>query len=105
MTIIQKFWVNVMVRKLLTSGTLTITPAHGMNGTDYEKILFKERVMSIISQHNSSSPLFLYYMPHFLSMLGLKCPKQIDNKGRQIYHAMVNYMDDITGNMISALKK
>ena len=89
----------------------TDKPAHGVNGTDYEETLFKERVMSIINQYNSSSPLFLYYAAHLVHA-PLEVPDSylkkfsfIDNKDRQIYHAMVNYMDDIIGEMISALKK
>ena len=88
----------------------TDKPAHGMNGTDYEEALFKKRVLSIINEHNSSTPLFLYYAPHLVHA-PLEVPDSylskfsfIDDHERQYYHAMVNYLDDVVGEMVSALK-
>ena len=88
----------------------TDKPAHGMNGTDYEEAIFKERVLSIINNHNVSSPLFLYYAPHLVHA-PLEVPDSylkefdfIDNHDRQYYHAMVKYMDDVIGEIVSALK-
>ena len=89
----------------------TDKPAHGVNGTDYEEALFKNRVLSIINKHNTSTPLFLYYAPHLVHA-PLEVPdsylnqfKFIDNHDRQYYHAMVKYLDDVLGEMVSALKQ
>ena len=45
----------------------TKTPAFGLNGTgpdNYEEGLFKEQLVNIVMDHNSSQPLFLYYATH-----------------------------------------
>ena len=88
----------------------TNKPAHGMNGTDYEEAIFKERVLSVINNHTPSIPLFLYYAPHLVHA-PLEVPdsylsqfKFIDNHDRQYYHAMVKYLDDVIGQMVSTLK-
>ena len=88
----------------------TDKPAYGVNGTDYEETLFKNRALDIINKHNTSIPLFLYYPAHLVHA-PLEVPDSylkkfsfIDNKVRQTYQAMVNYMDDIIGDMVSALK-
>lgn len=44
----------------------TNRPAHGINGTDYEEFLFRDRILEIIENHNASEPLFLYYAPHLV---------------------------------------
>ena len=89
----------------------TDKPAHGMNGTDYEEALFQQHVMSVINNHSTSTPLFLYYAPHLVHA-PLEVPDSylqqfnfIDNHDRQYYHAMVKYLDDIIGEMVDALKK
>ena len=86
-------------------------PAIGDNSTDYEEAMFKRHVMSIIENHDTSHPLFLYYAPH-IAHDPLEVPKDyydmfnfIDVKDRRKYHAMVKYLDDIVGNMTEALKK
>ena len=82
----------------------TNKPAHGVNGTGpdkYEEGLFKERLLKIVNDHDTSTPLFLYYAPHIVHK-PLEVPDSytskfsfIDDIDRQIYHAMVNYLDDV----------
>ena len=92
----------------------TDEPAHGINGTGpdkYEEGLFKERLLDVVSKHDPSTPLFLYYAPHivhkpyqvpdkYLNMFSF-----INDSLRQYYHAMVNYLDDVVGELTRALKK
>ena len=91
----------------------TDKPATSMNGTgpdNYEEGLFKERLLDIINNHDPSAPLFLYYATHaphdpyevperYLNMYSF-----IDYYYRQIYHAMVAYVDDVVGALVEALK-
>ena len=89
-------------------------PATGINGTGpdhYEEALFAERVMQIVGSHDTSTPLFLYYPAHLVHD-PLQVPDRyaakfdfINDKGRQYYHAMVKYLDDVVGNLTTALKK
>ena len=89
-------------------------PATGINGTGpdhYEEALFEERLMQIVSEHDTTTPLFLYYPAHLVHA-PLQVPdryiekfKFIDDKARQQYHAMVKYLDDVIGNLTTALKK
>ena len=91
----------------------TDKPAHGVNGTgpdNYEEGLFKEHVLDVVKNHDTSTPLFLYYAPHIVHT-PLQVPQSyvdkftfIDDKDRQYYHAMVNYLDDVVGELVSALK-
>ena len=92
----------------------TDKPAHGVNGTGpdkYEEGLFKERLLKIVNDHDTSTPLFLYYAPHIVHT-PLEVPDSyaskfsfIDDKDRQMYRAMVNYLDDVVGELVDALKK
>ena len=85
-----------------------------MNGTGpdkYEEGLFKERLLQVINNHDPSTPLFLYYAPHIVHA-PLQVPDSyttkfnfIDNGLRQYYHAMVNYLDDVVGELVDAMKK
>ena len=91
----------------------TDKPATSMNGTgpdNYEEGLFKEQLLDIINNHDPSAPLFLYYATHaphdpyevpkrYLDMYSF-----IDYYYRQIYHAMVAYVDDVVGEVVEALK-
>ncbi|XP_019856107.1 PREDICTED: arylsulfatase B-like isoform X2 [Amphimedon queenslandica] len=91
----------------------TDKPAHGINGTgpdNYEEGLFKERVLDVVSNHDPSTPLFLYYAPHIVHT-PLQVPDRylklfsfINDHDRQYYHAMVNYLDDVVGEITDALK-
>ncbi len=90
-------------------------PAYSLNGTGpdggYEEALFKERILNIIRNHNQSQPLFLYYAthaPHDPYQVPERYMKRfdfIDYYWRQIYHAMVTYVDDVVGEIVGALKE
>ena len=86
-------------------------PAFSLNGTKYEEALFAERLQRIVDGHDSSTPLFLYYAPHIVHA-PYQVPDNylekfsfIDDKDRQIYAAMVKYLDDVVGNLTTALKQ
>jgi arylsulfatase I/J len=91
----------------------TDKPATDKNGTGpdkYEEGLFKEHLLDVVAKHDTSKPLFLYYAPHIVHT-PLQVPDSylqkfsfIDNHDRQYYHAMVNYLDDVVGELVSALK-
>ena len=92
----------------------TDKPATGVNGTgpdNYEDALFAERLMKVIDNHDPSTPLFLYYAPH-IAHGPLQVPDRyaqkfsfIDDHARQYYHAMVEHLDEVVGNLTTALKK
>ena len=92
----------------------TDKPASSLNGTgpdgNYEEGLFKERILQIINNHDPSTPLFLYYAAHIVHRPYqvpdnyLKKFDFIDEPYRRIYHAMVNYLDDVVGELVQALK-
>lgn len=89
----------------------TDKPAHGDNGTgEYEETMFYRHLMDVVANHDTNTPLFLYYAPHLVHS-PLQVPTFyfdkfdfIDNEDRQYYHAMVNYLDDIVGDLVGALK-
>ena len=92
----------------------TDKPTTGVNGTgpdNYEEALFAERLMQLVNNHDPSTPLFLYYAP-YIAHGPLQVPDRyvqkfsfIDDQRRQYYHAMVEYLDEVVGNLTSALKK
>ena len=92
----------------------TDKPANGVNGTgpdNYEEALFTERLQQIVNNHDTSTPLFLYYAPHIVHA-PYEVPDRylekfsfIDDKSRQVYAAMVKYLDDVVGNLTTALKQ
>ena len=88
----------------------TEKPASNMNGTEYEESHFKQRLLDIVTDHNANDPLFLYYGPHLL-YTSLDVPDEylekysfIDTDNRRRYQAMLNYLDDVIGDLIDALK-
>ena len=91
----------------------TNKPAASLNGTGpdgYEEGLFKDQILQIIENHDPTTPLFLYYAAHIVHR-PYQVPNKylekfdfIDEKYRQIYHAMVNYLDDVIGEVVAALK-
>ena len=99
---------------LLTSGRpiVRLTVKMELTGPDhYEEGLFKQKLLDVVNNHDPSTPLFLYYAPHIVHG-PLQVPDSylnkfsfIDNKNQQIYHAMVNYLDDVVGELVDALKK
>ena len=91
----------------------TDKPANTLNGTgpdNYEEGLFKERILQIINNHDPSTPLFLYYAAHIVHRpyqvpdKYLKKFDFIDEQYRRVYLAMVNYLDDVVGEIVQALK-
>ena len=89
----------------------TDSPAKGENGTGYEEALFEKHLLDIVNNHDPSKPLFLYYAPH-IAHTPLEVPESylnkfsfIDDHDRQYYHAMVNFLDGVVGNLTNALKK
>ena len=92
----------------------TDKPAYNLNGTgpdgNYEEGLFKERILKIINNHDKSTPLFLYYAAHIVHK-PYQVPESylnkfnfIDEQYRRVYLAMVNYLDDVVGEIVQALK-
>ena len=89
---------------------VTDKPGHGLNGTGpdkYEEGPFK---LQLLKSHDPSTPLFLYYASHIVHT-PLEVPDQylnkfsfIDDHDLQYYHAMVNYLDDVVGELVDALK-
>ena len=85
------------------------SPASELNGTGYEEDIFRERILKIVEDHSTSTPLFLYYAPHIVHT-PLEVPDSyltqfdfIDNDDRQHYTAMVKYIDDVIGELVDSL--
>lgn len=76
----------------------------------YEDELFADFVYRTIEEHDPDTPFFLYYTPH-IAHEPLMVPERFYNKfahiedeSRRRYLAMVNYQDEIVGNITSLLK-
>jgi arylsulfatase I/J len=105
----------------------TDKPAYGENGTkdgssgtsgtveDYEEWKFEQHVLAIIEAHDPNTPLFLNYDLHIVHE-PLEVPQMYMEKfdfmqktdykrNRQTYHAMVNFMDGVLGNVTNKLKQ
>jgi arylsulfatase B len=99
----------------------TASPALGQNnsfacsqsnqapGCVYEDDLFTNRVLNIIAAHDPAQPLFLYWAPH-IAHVPLEVPQAyvdkfsfINTSSRQLYMAMINYVDDQVGRVVTAL--
>jgi arylsulfatase B len=106
-------------------------PAFGLNNTQYEEYVFRDRVMQIINNMTDQSPpLFLVYTPH-VAHCPLQVPQeqlakfnlendeglcssqtpyifpgstQADYRCRSQYAAMVNLLDTVLGNITGLLK-
>ena len=106
-------------------------PATELAGTAYEEVLFEAQLMQVLHDYNASHAasltsdgsngderLFIYYAPHLVHS-----PYQIpdawlhrfdfikesaagDTSGglRQVYTAMVSYMDTVVGNVTSTMR-
>ena len=87
------------------------SPANELAGTGYEADLFRDRILSIVEDHVTSTPLFLYYAPHLVHT-PLELPEANltlfdfidDDDRRQTYSAMVKYLDTIIGELVDSLK-
>ena len=85
-------------------------PGNKSNGTAYEEAMFRDHLLEVVKNHDTSMPLFLYYAPHIVHT-PLQVPDDylkkfdfINDTDRQIYHAMVNFLDDVVGDLVGALK-
>ncbi len=82
----------------------------------YEEHLFKRNTLSVIEEHDPSDPLFMFHSFHLLhtplhvpnsylqKVDDLIVPEAFDTAGRRNYSAMVHYMDDVVGEVVTALK-
>ncbi len=85
----------------------------------FEDALFEAEVTRVIDQHavagNVSTPLFLFWAPHavhsplqvpakYLHRFDSIGPTDNRNHARQIYHAMVGFVDDAVGNVTDRLR-
>ena len=90
----------------------TDTPASSLNGTKYEEYIFRDRMLKIIREHDSSRPLFLNYaskIVHYPLQVPIEYQEKFsfiqDDDNRKMYHAMVNFLDDQLKNITDALKE
>ena len=80
------------------------------NGLHEEELLF-ERFTQVLEAHDPKVPLFFFYAFHIVHA-PLEVPQVwldkfsfiTDSKTRQKYHAMVNYMDTVVGNITTMVK-
>ena len=86
------------------------SPAQQLSGTGYEESIFRDRILEIIDDHPTSTPLFLYYAPHIAHTpfqvpdANLTAYEFIDDDDQKYYVAMVKYLDDVIGEIVDALK-
>eukprot|EP00729_Bicosta_minor_P025012 gene25012-2650_t len=76
----------------------------------YEDMLFEQRVKTTIQQHDPSTPLFMFWATHIVHG-PLQVPDAqlakfafIDDKIRQTYHSMVNWIDGAIGRVVDVVK-
>ena len=99
----------------------TTEPAIGLNnsflcsqsnqaGCKYEDEIFVEEVLQRINEHDPSVPFFLFWAPHIVHA-PLEVPQPyvdkfmaIEYPPRRMYMAMVNFLDDLVGRVVQALK-
>lgn len=86
-------------------------PASHLNGTGYEELIFRDRMLEILHNHDASKPLFLQYdskIAHYPMQAPEKYQKKfsfIDQDNRRTYHAMVNFLDDQLNNITETMKQ
>eukprot|EP01061_Rhynchopus_euleeides_P001316 TRINITY_DN10936_c0_g1_i1.p1 TRINITY_DN10936_c0_g1~~TRINITY_DN10936_c0_g1_i1.p1 ORF type:complete len:546 (+),score=159.94 TRINITY_DN10936_c0_g1_i1:122-1759(+) len=88
----------------------TDRPARSLNGTVYEELIFRDRMLDILHSHNVSQPLFLQYdskVAHY----PLETPPgyqemfaSIEQVNRRVYFAMVRFLDDLLRNVTDTMK-
>ena len=94
-----------------------------LNGTAYEELVFRDRVVDVVEAHDAARPLFVYYAIH-TSCVGydpdgtaggerdsLQPDRAyydkfsfIDDDDRRANVAMVALMDDVAGDVVGALR-
>lgn len=74
----------------------TDKPASSLNGTGYEEYVFRDRILSILAEHDQSTPLFLTYaskIVHYPQQAPVEYQERFsfitDLDNRRMYHAMV----------------
>jgi arylsulfatase B len=79
-------------------------------GCLYEDEIFVEEVLARIAAHDPSTPFYLFWAPH-IAHAPLEVPTAYLNKfsfindsERQYYAAMINFVDDLIGRVVAALK-
>lgn len=107
-------------------------PAKNISNNEYVEYIFRDRVFSILNNHNLSQPLFMVYTPHvahcplqvppeqlakfaFMTDDETDCSAQTpyiypgstpaDYRCRAQYAAMVSLLDDFIGNLTTVLKQ
>eukprot|EP00911_Craspedida_sp_UC1_P001824 UC1_evm1s1395 len=72
----------------------TDKPASALNGTVYEELLFRQRMMDILDKHDPTTPLFMLYAPK-IAHYPVQAPPEYQDKfkfinepHRRVYHAM-----------------
>ena len=79
-------------------------------GCTYQDDVFKTRMLKIINNHTTSEPLFLFWATHVphdpyqVPQSYLDKFASINQTSRQFYSAMVNFLDDMVGEVVGALK-
>jgi arylsulfatase B len=76
----------------------------------FEEELLRSEAIRLITRHDASEPLFLFYSSHLIHV-PLQVPKKyeeafsfIEDPFRRVSHAMSNLLDETVGAMVSALK-
>jgi len=89
----------------------TDKPANTLNGTGYEEYVFRDRILSILADHDQSTPLFLTYaskIVHYPQQAPVEYQEKFsfitDVDNRRMYHAMVNFLDDQLLNITTTMK-
>ena len=98
-------------------------PAYGLNnsqacsqsaqaGCKYEDDIFMDEVLRVVAAHDVSKPFFFFWASH-IAHAPLQVPQAYldkfawigeDSSPRMFYAAMANYVDDLVGKFVSALK-
>eukprot|EP00038_Savillea_parva_P008859 m.179651 g.179651 ORF g.179651 m.179651 type:complete len:548 (-) comp14819_c0_seq1:100-1743(-) len=89
----------------------TDKPASTLNGTGYEEYVFRDRILSILNDHDKDTPLFLTYaskIVHYPQQAPVEYQEKFsfitDVDNRRMYHAMVNFLDDQLANITTTMK-
>ena len=88
----------------------TDKPANHLNGTGYEELIFRDRMLKIIRGHDKSKPLYLNYdskIAHYPQEAPVEYQSKfasIKEDNRRMYHSMINFLDDQLGNITGEFK-
>jgi arylsulfatase B len=87
-------------------------PAHRLNGTGNEELIFRGYMRQVVQAHDASTPLFLTYTPKLVHY-PLQAPPEYQkrfatiadfNPHRQMYAAMSAFLDDCVSNVTGFFK-